>query len=897
MRIDDRTQPGGNVSSGVVPRHDMELSVDAAAQRVVQTVRIVMHVKGGDALGAGEPLADRVVVVGTYRTQHPGVVDVGHQPARRLAHSAECPNAPILLHRIIVRVIGSLTGVVKSGTLVSMPLRSPFARASVVATAFVFAFASSGLAAAASPPLIPSQFNPSQDGTTVQASALSTNRGLVPLSPARLLDTRREGSTVDGLAKGAGALGADATMDLAVIGRGGVPSSEVAAVVLNVTATGATASSFVTVYPSGEARPNASSLNVAAGQTVPNQVIAKLGGGGIVRLYNYAGSVHLIADVVGWIPIDGWFIPVSPARLLDSRPNPVTVDGVRGALHALGPGEVIDLPVTSRGGIPSTGVAAVALNVTATGASTTSFVTVWPTGETRPNASSLNIAPGQTTPNLVVVKLGSTGLVSLYNYAGNVDLIADVVGWIPIEAGITAVSPARLLDTRSTGQTIDGRSRAQGALGADGVVELPIAGRGGVPTTGVSAVWLNVTATDASTASFVTAWPSGEVRPNASSLNIEAGQTVPNLVLAKLGTSGAVSLYNYGGNVQLIADVVAWTAEAAPARLAGSPTLASNSSTTCAITVSGATQCWGAYPGAPLSSGSLQIQAMAGLFPGPTDAVMLSGGERQCAIRTDRTVACFADRPAAGINYPPANPQVVGLAAGTNVVAIGGGGSGTCTASAGGSVQCWPRVGASTPTEIVGVRSPSRVAVGLGTACALLTYGGVQCWGTPGDVNASVPPTGIAGTLDAVQLAYNSQRGCIARSDGTVSCWEGMKTPTQVGGIDDTIAVATTTLSSCALKRDHTVWCWGDNTVGQLGNGTTTNSTTPVQVVGITNATAITGGESHMCALLDSGSVRCWGRESLGQLGRGRNYQNTPAAELYSSVPVAVVGLAPIRQP
>jgi alpha-tubulin suppressor-like RCC1 family protein len=116
-------------------------------------------------------------------------------------------------------------------------------------------------------------------------------------------------------------------------------------------------------------------------------------------------------------------------------------------------------------------------------------------------------------------------------------------------------------------------------------------------------------------------------------------------------------------------------------------------------------------------------------------------------------------------------------------------------------------------------------------------------------------------------------------------------------GIDDTIAVATTTLSSCALKRDHTVWCWGDNTVGQLGNGTTTNSTTPVQVVGITNATAITGGESHMCALLDSGSVRCWGRESLGQLGRGRNYQNTPAAELYSSVPVAVVGLAPIRQP
>ena len=114
------------------------------------------------------------------------------------------------------------------------------------------------------------------------------------LSPARILDTR------EGNGAPAAPLGSGKTLDLQVTGRGGVPSSGVSAVVLNVTVTEPSAGGFLTAFPTGEARPNASNLNFTAGQTVPNLVVAKLGAGGKASLYNPFGSVQVIADVAGW---------------------------------------------------------------------------------------------------------------------------------------------------------------------------------------------------------------------------------------------------------------------------------------------------------------------------------------------------------------------------------------------------------------------------------------------------------------------------------------------------------------------------------------------------------------------------------------------------------------------
>ena len=115
----------------------------------------------------------------------------------------------------------------------------------------------------------------------------------MPVSPARILDTRiNQGA--------AGPVGQGGTINLRVRGAGGVPNSNVTGVVLNVTATAPTAGTFVTVYPDDIGRPLASNLNLTPGMTRPNLVMVKLGASGGVNLYNLAGSVHLVADVVGY---------------------------------------------------------------------------------------------------------------------------------------------------------------------------------------------------------------------------------------------------------------------------------------------------------------------------------------------------------------------------------------------------------------------------------------------------------------------------------------------------------------------------------------------------------------------------------------------------------------------
>jgi hypothetical protein len=120
----------------------------------------------------------------------------------------------------------------------------------------------------------------------------------VPLAPARILDTRT------GIGAPQAALGAGQTIDLQVTGVAGVPADAVG-VLLNVTADGATAVTYLTAWPAGEARPDASVLNAVPGQALPNFIEAKLGAGGKLSIYNFAGSVNVIADIAGYqVPTD-----------------------------------------------------------------------------------------------------------------------------------------------------------------------------------------------------------------------------------------------------------------------------------------------------------------------------------------------------------------------------------------------------------------------------------------------------------------------------------------------------------------------------------------------------------------------------------------------------------------
>lgn len=370
-------------------------------------------------------------------------------------------------------------------------------------------------------------------GTALPASAVVAgetvnfdDRAYHPLSPTRILDTRTSAP-----------VGQSASTDLQVAGAGGVPASGVGAVAVNLTGTQPTAATFVTVYPTGEARPNASNLNLLPGQTTPNMVIIKLGAGGRVTLYNNLGSTHLIVDVMGWFEVGGDYVPLSPFRLRDTR----------NGTGPVGAGQAITVPVAGNAGVPPEGADAVVFNLTGTQPTGNTFVTAYPSGESMPTASNLNLALGETAPNLVIAKLGTDGAVKLYNNVGSTHLIVDVLGYLVVGGDYAGLTPARLLDTRATGP-----------VGQSGSVALTVTGVGGVPDKGVGAVVINVTGTQPTSATFVSVYPSGEPRPNASNLNLIQGQTRPNLVVAKVGGDGKIVLYNNLGSTHLIVDVLGW---------------------------------------------------------------------------------------------------------------------------------------------------------------------------------------------------------------------------------------------------------------------------------------------------------------------------------------------------
>jgi hypothetical protein len=219
------------------------------------------------------------------------------------------------------------------------------------------------------------------------------------------------------------------TRTLPVAGVGPVPANATE-VVLNMTVTGASAQSFLTVWPSVQSRPTASNLNFAAGQTVANLVVVKVGAGGGVSIYNNSGTVHVIADVVGYFaPGGATFTPINPRRVLDSRPGP---DNEGPYATPWGPGQTREI-VVGLGDGGTTGVPldadAVVLNLTAVAPSAETFLTVFPAGATRPTASNLNVRAGKVVPNLVMVPLGTDGKLAIYNNSGFADVIADVVGF------------------------------------------------------------------------------------------------------------------------------------------------------------------------------------------------------------------------------------------------------------------------------------------------------------------------------------------------------------------------------------------------------------------------------------------------------------------------------------
>ncbi|MFF3863798.1 PKD domain-containing protein [Streptomyces sp. NPDC002209] len=250
------------------------------------------------------------------------------------------------------------------------------------------------------------------------------------------------------------------------------------------------------------------------------------------------------------------FNPYAPTRLLDTRNGTGTKAG-----KVAGRGTT-RVKVTGIGGIPAggsgvpTGVEAVALNVTVTNTAEPGHITVWRGDDTGiPDTSNLNYAAGQSVSNLVIVPVGADGYVDLFNGGwGPVDLVVDITGYFTHTpaSGYTTMAPTRFVDTRDGLGTPKGQLAGRKSFGAQ------IGGVKGVPQ-GVTAVALNVTATNPKDAGHLSLYPGGGTVPTASSLNFATGETVANSVIVPVGPDGSVNVFNGSWSpADVVVDVVGY---------------------------------------------------------------------------------------------------------------------------------------------------------------------------------------------------------------------------------------------------------------------------------------------------------------------------------------------------
>ncbi|MGA3058495.1 MAG: hypothetical protein ABSE70_10755 [Candidatus Limnocylindrales bacterium] len=364
---------------------------------------------------------------------------------------------------------------------------------------------------------------------------------------------------------------------------------------------------------------------------------------------------------------------------------------------------------------------------------------------------------------------------------------------------------------------------------------------------------------------------------------------------------------------------------------------------TCAIRSDGAVECWGSDDSGQLGNGGAIPGTNSSnpvMVSGLTNATQISAGKyHTCAVRSDGTVWCWGlndyGQLGNGSTTSSSTPVQVHGVGGTGnltgVSQVSANGKFTCARiSASQSVVCWGRnasgqLGTGTadgndqphanPAAVVGVggvgtlTGVSSITTGANHACALLSGGGVDCWGlndhgqlgnnttTNSASPVQVVGAGGSGTLSGVSEISGGRMHVCARIGGQVWCWgrnesgelgDGTTTtrsyPVRAGSIATAAQISAGEYHSCARLADGTAMCWGAAAYGQIGDGTTMDTPNPVTVIGPggfgvlggIGAISAGGGDineandyEHTCALMSDGTVVCWGQNNYGQLGDG----------------------------
>ena len=498
--------------------------------------------------------------------------------------------------------------------------------------------------------------------------------------------------------------------------------------------------------------------------------------------------------------------------------------------------------------------------------------------------------------------------------------VAGLTGVVAVAAG-----DSHTLAVKSDGSVWSWGDNRNGRLGdgttTDRLAPVPVSGITGVVA--VEAGFDNSLALKSDGTVWTWGGP-GEFRPPSTSLIYRSSPTqvqgLADVMAIAVGTYGRHSvalksdgsvwaMENNGGGQLGDGTTSSWLSSPVQVNgLTGVLAVAAGQAHTLALKSDGSVWAWGDNTYAQLGDGAEMTRAAPSTVPGLTGVVAvavaggggLTAGGQTFALKSDGTVWAWGSNVGSGSSNSSSPVQVQGLNA---VAAVSAGAIHSLALTSDGSVWAWGnnaygQLGDGTttnhysPVQVPGLTGVAAVAAGLGYSLALKSDGSVWAWGWnysgqlgDGTNTPSYSPRPVPGLGGVVAVAAGWNHALAVKSDGSVWAWgynargelgdgtisSGItpNPPKQVPGLTDVVAVAAGGSHSLALKAGGSLWAWGDNSTGELGDGTTTIRPSPIRVPGLTGVTKFAAGLSYSLALTSDGSLWAWGDNAYGQLGNG----------------------------